>query len=113
MALYTITTKQEFEEKVLKSPKVVLVDFWAEWCPPCRAMAPHLHEIANELDDIVDIVKIDIEDTQENAELAGQYEVRSIPNMPVFRDGKEVERIIGMVPKMHLTDMLKQLAKGA
>lgn len=111
MALYTITTKQEFEEKVLKSDKVVLVDFWAEWCPPCRAMAPLLHDVAQEQDAVADIVKVDIEDTQDNAELAGQYEVRSIPNMPIFKGGKEIERIVGMVPKVHLADMLQQFAK--
>ena len=112
MALYTITTKQEFEEKVLKSDKVVLVDFWAEWCPPCRAMAPLLHDVADEQDAIADIVKIDIEATQETAELANEYGVRSIPNMPIFKGGKEVERIVGMVPKVHLQDMLKQLSES-
>ena len=112
MALYTITTKQEFEDKVLKSDKVVLVDFWAQWCPPCRAMAPLLHDVAEEQDAIVDIVKVDIEDTQDNAELAGQHGVRSIPNMPVFKGGKEVERIVGMLPKIQLEDKLKSLAKA-
>lgn len=112
MALYIITTKQEFEDKVLKSKKIVLVDFWAEWCPPCRAMAPILHDVAEAQDAIADIVKIDIEATQETAELAGEYGVRSIPNMPIFKAGKEVERIVGMVPKLHLEDMLKNLAKA-
>ena len=111
MALYNITTVQEFDEKVLKSGKVVLVDFWAAWCPPCRAMAPLLHDVAEELDAVADIVKVDIEDTQDNAELAGQYGVRSIPNMPIFKGGKEVDRIVGMVPKLHLEDMLKQIAE--
>ncbi len=112
MALYIITTKQEFEEKVLKSDKVVLVDFWAEWCPPCRAMAPILHDVADELDKNVDIVKVDIEATADNGQLAGKYGVQSIPNMPIFKGGKEVERIIGMVPKAHLADMFQHLAKG-
>lgn len=112
MALYNITTKQEFEEKVLKSNKVVLVDFWAEWCPPCRAMAPGLHDIADELDKTVDIVKVDIEATVENGQLAGSYGVQSIPNMPIFKSGNEVERLIGMVPKAHLADVLQQIAKG-
>ncbi len=110
MALYAITTKQEFEDKVLNSKKVVLVDFWAEWCPPCRAMAPILHDVSEAQDAIADIVKLDIEDTQDNAELAGQYGVRSIPNMPIFKGGKEVERIVGMVPKVQLEDMLKKFA---
>lgn len=111
MALYNITTKQEFEDKVLKSNKVVLVDFWAEWCPPCRAMAPLLHTVADDLDGIADIVKVDIEASPENGAIAGECGVQSIPNMPVFKNGKEVERFVGMVPKLHLEDTLKTLAE--
>ena len=112
MAVHNTFTTAEFKSKVLESSKLVLVDFWAEWCPPCRAMAPLLHDVADEQDAIADIVKIDIEATQETAELAGEYGVRSIPNMPIFKAGKEVERIVGMVPKLHLEDMLKNLAKA-
>ena len=108
MALYTITTKQEFEEKVLKSDKVVLVDFWAEWCPPCRAMAPILHQVGDEMDRQVDIVKVDIESGVDNANLAGQYEVRSIPNMILFKNGKPVDTLIGAMPKLALEDALKK-----
>lgn len=108
MALIVTTTKQEFEEKVLKSKKVVLVDFWAQWCPPCRAMAPTLEKIAKEMDANVDVVKVDTEASRENAELAGQYEVRSIPNMNVFKDGKVVDTVIGMVPQQMLESTLKQ-----
>lgn len=108
MALYNTTTKQEFEDKVLKSEKVVLVDFWAEWCPPCRAMAPGLHNIGETHDDIIDIVKVDIEANPENAQLAGDYDVRSIPNMVVFKAGKEVDRIIGLTSEPALVDQLKK-----
>lgn len=111
MALYNTKTKQEFEEKVLKSNKVVLVDFWAEWCPPCRAMAPILHDVADELDAIVDIVKVDIEDGNENSALAVEYKVSSIPNMNLFKNGEVVDHIIGMVPKLQLVDKLQQAAK--
>lgn len=110
MALYNTTTKQEFEDRVLKSDKVVLVDFWAEWCPPCRAMAPSLHNIGDNHDGVIDIVKVDIEATAENAGLAGEYHVRSIPNMVVFKGGKEVDRIIGLTPEVALVDKLKKYA---
>lgn len=106
MALYNITTKKEFEEKVLKSSKLVLVDFWAEWCPPCLAMAPTLHGVAGERDDAFDVVKVNIEATEENRTLAMEYDVRSIPNMPLFKGGKEVDRIIGLVTKGHLFDIV-------
>ena len=111
MALYNITTKQEFEEKVLHSNKLVLVDFWAEWCPPCRAMAPTLHSISDELNETVDVVKIDIQASYENQELAGDYGVQSIPNMPLFHGGQEIDRIIGMVSKSQLTDILSKSTK--
>lgn len=108
MALIVTTTKQEFEDKVLKSKKVVLVDFWAQWCPPCRAMAPILEKLAGEMDANVDVVKVDTEASRDNAELASQYEVRSIPNMNVFKDGKVVDTVIGMVPQHELEATLKK-----
>ena len=98
MALYNTTTKQEFDDKVIDSKKVVLVDFWAEWCPPCRAMAPVLHATSEKMDEHVDIVKVNIEDGADNAQLAGDYHIQSIPNMHIFKDGKVVDHIIGMVP---------------
>ncbi|MBC7764805.1 thioredoxin [Microbacteriaceae bacterium] len=108
MALFNTTTKDEFEQKVLKSEKLVLVDFWAEWCPPCRAMAPTLHKIADDMDTKLDVIKVDIEVTQDNAQLAGQYEVRSIPNMLVFKNGKVIDTLIGMMPELALVEKLKK-----
>jgi thioredoxin 1 len=113
MALYNITTKVEFENRVLNNSKLVLVDFWAEWCPPCRAMAPALHDIAEEQNDFIDIVKVNIEASQESQALATEYGVRSIPNMPLFKNGKEVDRIIGIVSKSHLVDMAKNYQKSS
>jgi thioredoxin 1 len=96
MSLQSIVTKQEFDQKVLNSKTPVLVDFWAEWCPPCVAMSPVLKNVAEKLDGKAEIVKINIEESSENGALAAEYGVRSIPNMVVFKDGKEVDRIIGM-----------------
>ena len=109
MALYNTTTKQEFEEKVVKSDKLVLVDFWAQWCPPCRAMAPILESLAESMDKDFDVVKVDIEDTPDNGALAGEYGVRSIPNMHVFKDGKQVDNIVGMLPLPALKVRLEAL----
>lgn len=111
MALLTTKTKDEFAEKVLNSEKVVLVDFWAEWCAPCRAMSPVLHAVADKLDKTVDIVKVNIEESADNAALAVEYGVQSIPNMNVFKNGKAVDAIIGMVPQSVLEDTLNNHSK--
>ena len=114
MALYNISTKQEFKEKVLDNSKLVLVDFWASWCPPCVAMTPHIEAIGKDLDSIADVVKIDIEDRPDTVEaqmLAAEYGVRSIPNMPVFANGREVKRLVGLTPKAQLAKMLIDLTQ--
>lgn len=108
MALFNTNTKEDFEARVIKSKKVVLVDFWAQWCPPCRAMAPVLEKIGSEMDSDVDVVKVDTEDSRDNLELATEYKVRSIPNMVVFKNGKVVDTVIGMVPKESLEATLKK-----
>lgn len=107
MALVNITTDKEFKDKVLDSKKPVLVDFWAAWCPPCRAMAPILHDIADELGDKADIIKVNIEESDYNGHLAEDHMVRGIPTMVVYKDGKEVDRVVGMADKASL---LKKLA---
>lgn len=106
MALITVSTKKDFEEKVINSKKTVLVDFWASWCPPCRAMAPILEKVATKLDDSVDIIKVDIEENTENHQLAIEYGVQSIPNMPIFVNGKEQNRLVGLVPERELINIL-------
>lgn len=108
MALYNIKGKEEYQEKVLDNKKVVLVDFWAQWCPPCLAMAPTLETVAKAMDKEVDIVKVNIEESVENNQLASEAGVRGIPNMVVYKDGKEVDRIVGLVPQDTLMETLKK-----
>jgi len=86
----------QFETEVLKSDKLVLLDFWAEWCGPCRALGPKLEEIAGELSDKVKVVKINID---ENKETAQKYGIRSIPTMILFKDGQDTEMLTGNLPK--------------
>ena len=97
-------TKENFAEKVLKTKKPVLVDFNAEWCPPCQALHPILEELAEELGDFL-IVTVDID---ENPDLAEEYEVSSIPCVMVFKDGKEVDRRVGLQPKKRLIKMVSK-----
>lgn len=96
MSVTKAVTDDNFESEVLKSNVPVLVDFWAEWCGPCRALAPKLDELANEWGEKIQVCKINID---ENRDSAVKFGVRSIPMMILFKDGKEVEQIIGNVPK--------------
>lgn len=106
MALTNTTSNKDFTDKVIKSDKVVLVDFWAQWCMPCRMMAPILENVADKLGKDVDVVKVDVEASQDNGMLAGKYGVQGIPNMQVFKDGKVVAQIIGMRPQAALEEEL-------
>jgi thioredoxin 1 len=91
-------TDADFSEKVLKSDKPVLVDFWAEWCGPCRMIAPVLEEIAGTQDKL-DIVKLN---TDENPQTMAQYRITSIPMLKVFSGGEVVKEILGAKPKAAL-----------
>lgn len=88
-----------FESDVLKSAEPVVVDFWAEWCGPCRMIGPALEEIAGQLGDKVKIVKLNVD---ENPKTAGQYGIMSIPTLMLFKDGKEAARQVGAAPKQKL-----------
>jgi thioredoxin 1 len=96
-------TTSTFDEVVLKSSKPVLVDFWAEWCGPCRAVAPILDEISNEYGDKITIVKLN---TDEESAIAIKYGITSIPTLNVYVNGEVVKSIVGAKPKPAL---LKEL----
>ncbi len=88
---------QTFEAEVLESDKPAIIDFWAEWCGPCRAIAPIIKDLAAEYGDRVKVVKMDID---ANPSTPGQYRVRSIPTVLAFKDGQVVEQIVGAAPKV-------------
>ncbi len=97
-------TDGEFEAEVLNSSTPVLVDFWAEWCGPCKAIAPTLEELAGDYGERLKVVKVDVDENQQRAQ---QYNIRSIPQLLLFKDGNEVDRIIGAVPKSQLTEKIE------
>jgi thioredoxin 1 len=86
------TSKESWENDVIKSTIPVLVDFWAEWCGPCRMVGPILEKLGESMSDRIKIVKLNVD---ENQELALNYGIKSIPSLLLFRDGKEVARTIG------------------
>lgn len=96
-------TDAEFEKEVMQSSTPVLVDFWAEWCPPCKALAPTLEEIAQEMNGKVKILKLDVDENQNSA---AKFGIRSIPTMILFKNGQAVDQIMGKVPKQTLVDFI-------
>jgi len=97
--------KDNFEKEVLKSEKPVLVDFWAEWCAPCKMMGPAFESVSKEFKD-VKFAKLDV---QENQELAQKHEVMGIPCLILFEDGKEKNRIVGYLPEEQLKEKIKSI----
>ena len=96
-------TKENFQAEITKSDKPVLVDFWAVWCGPCQMMAPILHELEAEMPD----VKIGKVNVDEQMDLARQFRVVSIPTLIIFKNGQEVQRMVGVTSKEELKDALK------
>lgn len=104
MSIITITN-ENFESDVLKAEKPVLVDFWAEWCGPCKMIAPILEQVAEEYKDRLSLAKVDVEDNQN---LAMQYGVRSIPTLMLFKGGVVEAQHVGMLSKEQLGQLLEE-----
>jgi thioredoxin 1 len=104
MAEITDVTDATFEAEVLKSETPVLVDFWAEWCAPCRAIAPIVKELAEQHGEKLKVVKINID---ESPETPGSYGIRSIPTVLAFKDGQVVSQLTGARPKADFEDLVK------
>lgn len=96
-----------FEAEVLKSDELVLVDFWAEWCGPCKALGPVLDDLASEMSDTVKIVKLNIEDAPETPT---KYGIRGVPTMILFKGGEIVDTRVGGLPKDQLKEWIESKA---
>lgn len=97
--------QSNFQQRVIENSKPVLVDFYADWCGPCRAQAPILEALASEYADRVDIVKLDVD---QGGEIAGQYNIRSIPTLILFKDGKPVNVQVGVNTANQLKTLIDQ-----
>ena len=98
-------TDQDFDERVIKGKGVILVDFWAEWCGPCRMVAPVLEELAVEYEGQITVTKLNVD---ENRETAARFGIQSIPTILFFKDGSQVEQIIGALPKSTIKAKVQQ-----
>lgn len=96
-------TDKEFQEEVLNSKEPVLIDFWAEWCGPCRMLTPIIEQLSVEMKDKIKIVKMDIE---ANPDAPSSLGIRTIPTMMIFKDGKQVATKVGALPKNSIKDWI-------
>ena len=105
MGTVSTVTDQDFVQTVLQSDKPVVVDFWAEWCGPCRMVSPILEEIAGQHGDKIEVVKLNVD---ENPETAAAYRITSLPTLNVFSGGQVVKQVIGAQPKSKLLGHLQE-----
>ncbi len=101
---------REFDTQVLKAGEPVLVDFWAEWCGPCRMIAPIIEDLAAEYDGKVKVAKVDVD---ENPGVANRYGIMSIPTLGIFKGGEMVDRLVGYMPKPELKKRLEKILGAA
>ncbi|CAN5491880.1 thioredoxin [soil metagenome] len=104
-------TDDQFEDEVIKSDKLVIVDFWAPWCGPCRAMAPVLSDLAKDRSESLKVVKVNVDEQQMNAAKLG---IMTIPTLILFKNGEPVDRMMGGYPKRSIVDRVeRQLSPAA
>ena len=99
------TTDTAFETDVVNAAKPVVVDFWAEWCGPCKMIAPHLEELANEMGDQIQVMKVNIDD---NPQIPTKYGVRGIPTLMLFKNGEVAATKVGALPKSKLVEWVQE-----
>ena len=99
-----LLNNSQFYNKIRTSDKLVVMDFFATWCGPCKMLTPIFESLSKEMSDKVDFAKIDID---RNLEVAQEYEIVSVPTMIIFKNGKEVQRIVGFVPKEQIKSKIK------
>ena len=104
--MVTAVTSATWEQEVLRAPGLVLVDFWAVWCGPCRMVAPIVDEMAEDYEGKLKVLKLN---TEENPDVAGRYRVMSIPALIFFSGGRAVDQVVGAVPKTHLKNRVDTL----
>ncbi|HID38375.1 MAG TPA: thioredoxin [Calditrichaeota bacterium] len=104
MGKYVLLNDANFEQEVLHSDVPVLVDFWAEWCAPCRIIAPIVEELATEYEGKLKVGKLDVDN---NPQVSMKYSIRSIPTLLIYKGGKPVEQIIGAVSKQNILEKLQ------
>ena len=99
-------TDENFEKEVLKADKPTLVDFWAEWCGPCKMVSPIVEELSNEYNGKVKVAKLDVDS---NPQTATNYGIRGIPTLLMFKDGSAVDQIVGAIPKAQIAERLDKI----